>query len=45
MIVTVEPGIYRSEQFEIRIEDTILVTKNGYERLTKSTKELVIIKR
>ena len=43
MVITVEPGAYRAGQFGIRIEDTILVTQNGCERLTKSPKEVVII--
>lgn len=43
MVVTVEPGVYRAGQFGIRIEDTVLVTKCGCERLTKSTKEIVVI--
>ena len=35
MIVTVEPGIYLPGEFGVRIEDTLLVKKNGYEVLTK----------
>ncbi|MFH0947576.1 MAG: Xaa-Pro peptidase family protein [Elusimicrobiota bacterium] len=35
MIVTVEPGIYIPNRFGIRIEDTVLVTKTGYEVLTR----------
>ncbi len=35
-IITVEPGIYIEEEaIGIRIEDNILVTKNGYENLSK----------
>ncbi len=35
MILTVEPGIYLNGKFGVRIEDTLLVKKNGYENLTK----------
>lgn len=47
-IVTIEPGIYITKssgmelEFGIRIEDTVLVKQDGYEILTKSTKELYI---
>lgn len=43
MILSVEPGIYLQNQFGARIEDLVLITKNGYENLTKSPKELIIV--
>lgn len=43
MVVTVEPGLYFPGQWGIRIEDTVLVKKNGCEKLTKMDKGLVII--
>ena len=43
MVVTVEPGVYRTGQYGIRIEDTVLVGKLGITRLTKSPKEPTII--
>ena len=43
MVITNEPGIYIPGIFGIRIEDTVLVQKNGNERLTKSSKEIKII--
>lgn len=43
MLVTVEPGIYLPGLGGVRIEDDVLVTDNGGEILTKSTKELLIL--
>lgn len=43
MVITDEPGIYIAGNFGIRIEDTILVAKQGALQLTKSDKECIII--
>ena len=43
MTIANEPGIYIPEKYGIRIEDTILVEKNGCTVLTKSPKNYVII--
>jgi len=44
MIFTIEPGIYVPNKFGMRIEDDILVTKNGPKILTKSSKNLICLK-
>lgn len=44
MIVTDEPGIYIPDFGGVRIEDLILVTKDGCEVLSNSPKELIVIK-
>lgn len=39
-IITVEPGIYLTGKFGIRIEDMILITKKGNKNLTKISKSI-----
>ena len=43
MVLSVEPGIYLENEFGVRIEDVVCVTNGGFENLTKSTKELIIL--
>ncbi|SER80669.1 Xaa-Pro aminopeptidase [Psychrobacillus sp. OK032] len=43
MVITIEPGIYLPNIGGVRIEDDALVTENGLEKLTHSTKELLIL--
>ena len=43
MVITIEPGIYLPGIGGVRIEDDALVTENGLEKLTHSTKELLIL--
>jgi Xaa-Pro aminopeptidase len=40
-VVSVEPGIYLAGDCGVRIEDLVLVTADGRERLTQFTKELL----
>jgi len=42
MVCTVEPGIYVEGSLGVRIEDTVLVTVGGCERLTRYPKELQV---
>lgn len=39
MVFTVEPGIYLPDRFGVRLEDTIVVTPNGAQRVTAVPKE------
>jgi Xaa-Pro aminopeptidase len=43
MAITIEPGAYIRDFGGIRIEDTVLVTKNGCEVLTPTSKELRLL--
>jgi Xaa-Pro aminopeptidase len=43
MVCTVEPGVYIEGLAGVRIEDTVLVTGETWERLTTSPKELQIV--
>ena len=44
MVITDEPGIYLPGKFGVRIEDTVLITKNGCITLTNSEKNYVVLK-
>ncbi|MEK6894590.1 MAG: Xaa-Pro peptidase family protein [Nanoarchaeota archaeon] len=43
MTITIEPGEYIDGKYGIRIEDDLLVTKNGCEVLTKFSKKLICL--
>jgi Xaa-Pro aminopeptidase len=43
MVITIEPGVYLQGKFGIRIEDTILVTKEEHINLTDITHDLITL--
>ena len=42
MTFSIEPGIYLPGQFGVRIEDVVVVTKNGCRTLTKYPTEMAV---
>ena len=42
-VVTVEPGIYIENEFGVRVEDMVVVTKNGTKTLTECKNSLIIL--
>lgn len=43
MAFTIEPGIYLANNFGVRIEDVLAITKDGTEVLNRTTKEIIIL--
>lgn len=43
MILTVEPGMYLPGKFGVRIEDNVVIDKNGATNITPLSHELVEI--
>lgn len=43
MCFSVEPGIYLPGRFGVRIEDSVLVTSSGGERLNECTREITVV--
>ncbi len=42
MVFSVEPGIYLAGRFGVRIEDIVVVTDDGAERLNHSSRDLIV---
>ncbi len=42
-VMSVEPGVYISGEFGVRIEDIVVATADGCENLTKSEKGLIVL--
>ena len=43
VVVTIEPGIYLPGKFGVRIEDFVVLTKDGCRNFTKAPKELILL--
>lgn len=43
MVVTIEPGVYIPGKGGVRIEDMVVVTDRGFEVLTQTRKDLIVI--
>lgn len=43
MAITIEPGVYVPGVGGVRIEDTVVITKDGYEDLTQRSKDVTIV--
>ena len=44
MVITIEPGIYLPGIGGVRVEDTIVITDDGHENMTKRPKDFLIIR-
>lgn len=42
-IITIEPGVYFKDEFGVRVEDVFLVTKEGCEKITAFSTDLIVL--
>jgi Xaa-Pro aminopeptidase len=42
-VIAIEPGIYLPDQFGMRVEDDVLVTRSGGKHFTKAPEELLVV--
>jgi Xaa-Pro dipeptidase len=43
MVITIEPGLYRSDDIGVRIEDDVLITGDGCRSLTAFPRDLTLV--
>jgi Xaa-Pro aminopeptidase len=43
MVLTIEPGVYMPDLWGVRIEDMILVKEEGFEVLTRVSKDFTVL--
>jgi Xaa-Pro aminopeptidase len=43
MLITIEPGLYRSKDIGVRIEDDVLITNDGCRSLTSFERNPIVI--
>lgn len=43
MVITIEPGIYIENKFGVRIEDMVLVKKDGFQSFATIEKQLIVV--
>ena len=43
MLITIEPGLYRSNDIGVRIEDDVLITDDGCKSLTSFERQPLIV--
>lgn len=43
MVITIEPGAYLADVGGVRIEDTVIITKEGHQNLTRPSKKITVL--